>query len=747
MQPLCVDALARQAVAVALMQETSIEKQGGPEADIDLFKQTLQEITSDASTVLSRRRIAEETRYCLWDNQSPDGRKHKLANNGRDVFPFEGSSDHRVRLADTIINENVRLCMTALRGAELTVEPTEINDAEFAGRQKAVFNHLRRASKREIEDAFRLYCNYREGDGPGVGIMGVYWERKWELEQRDVTLEDLIGMFLAIGGIAEPTEQDLQRANDLFLNPNLEAEALQMMQAAFQIEAPEARTALRRLRRGEPATVQTPYMAKNGLCLKPLRLWEDVFFPANTQDIQKAKCIFTRELFTETELRTEAQARGWPKSFLDEALKHKGKSYLNFEDWADTRYRSTVSDANVRGMTDQNKDKFEIITAYAKAHDPKKKSGLSIVQRTVFHGSVKETAEHGPLGYWHGKYPFVVGTQERVTKNIIDSRGVAELTVTDQLVNKQQVDSTIDGSLLSAIPPIKMRTKRKDWKLTVGPMVKHYLDRGEDWEWADGPKVDQRSQTIIDRVEMAVDMYFGRRTENVAPEYGVEVRQDRADRFLTEAEEIYKMGLALAQQFMTQEEAERIAPGWKQPMSGGPESVRQNYDAFLTFDVKALDPEFVEKKLKAINDMLVPLDKFGMLDATSLLADAAKLIDPAMADRYVRSPQSASESEVEETMDDLTKILAGIQPTMPERGVNFEIRFKTRADQPANPAGLAQPPHQPATLPGPHAVSPAANHAGEKQDHRQKGRKPRIRRRCRSANGRDADGMMFFNHE
>lgn len=664
-------------------KENAIESQGGEKPDLDLFKQTLEDISADAASILSRRRIAEETRYCLWQGQSPDGRKRRHYNSHKDVFPFEGASDHRVRLADTIINENVRMCMGALRGADMGVRPQGVEDAEFAGRQKAVFAYLRQQKKREIEDAFRLFLNYREGDGPGCGVMGVYWEREWATEPREVALDDLVGVFFAIAGVAEPGEEDMERARELFLNPDLEEDAVQLVEQGFAVRREEARKALDPIRRGEAAELQVPYMAKNGLCLKPLRLWEDVFFPPNTENIQDSRCVFVRELLTERELRTRAQARGWPAKFTRGVLEHRGESWLNFDDWVDVRYRSTINDLNVRQMTDQNKDKFEVLTAYTKAYNPKSRHKLSSVFRTVFHGGVRKedaVAEHGPNGYWHGQYPFVVGTQERVTRNLLDSRGVGELVLTDQLVQKTQVDLTIDGSQLSKIPPIKIHTRKKDMNLKWGPLVQHHLDKGEDYDFAQGPEHDTRTPEILNEVQKGVDMYFGRRTGHVDPAYGVEVRQDKADRFLTEAEEIFRQGLALARQFMTQEEAERVAPGWKRPMdAGGAEGVRQAYDVYFTFDVKSTDPEFVEKKLKAFNEFLVPLDKYGLLDGAEMLKDAAKLIDPVMADRYVKTPQSASQAEVEETMDDLAKIMAGIQPSMPERGINHELRFKTLA--------------------------------------------------------------------
>ncbi len=662
------------------MEATRIELQGVARPDIDLFKQELETLQGDAAQVRFRRHVAEATRYCLWDGQSADGRKHKKDNGNKEVFPFEGSSDHRVRLADTIIGENVRLGMRVLRGADAEVSPAEVSDAEFAGRTKQVLKHLQRVYKREVEDALRLYLNYREGDGPGLGVMGVFWEREMATELRTVEPEALMELaLLASSGGGEPTAESLERAKDLLLNPNLEAEALALIVDAYGVDKVAARGALKKIRNGEAAELEVPYVHRDGPVLRPMRLWEDVFFPSNTTDIQKARCIFTRELLTEAELDARGAAREWPAEFLEKVKKHRGKSWLHWGSWEDYRYGRGPVEWRAGGVTDVLTDRYEIITAYAKAQDPKgKQKGLSGVYRTVFHGSVDEVAEHGPNGYWHGMYPFVVGTQERVSGCLMDSRGVGEIVVTDQLAKKRQVDLTIDASELTALPSIKLWTRRKDARLQLGPLKQHQMDRHDKWEWADGPKLDPRSQVILDRVEKDVDMYFGRMTEVVKPDYALMVQQDRADRILSEGESMWTQVLMLAQQYLPQAEAERIAPGWKQPLNaGGPEGVRKRYDIYLSFDVKSADSEFVEKKLKAFNEFLVPLDKYGLLDGTEMLRDAAKLIDPVMADKYVKSAQSASESEIEETMQTLSFILNGIQPSMPERGINHELRYRT----------------------------------------------------------------------
>ena len=72
----------------------------------------ISQAEADASYYYGRKVENFNTRFCLWAGQSEDGRKHQSAL-GRKPFPWDGAADSRIRLADTITNENVRLLKRA----------------------------------------------------------------------------------------------------------------------------------------------------------------------------------------------------------------------------------------------------------------------------------------------------------------------------------------------------------------------------------------------------------------------------------------------------------------------------------------------------------------------------------------------------------------------------------------------------------------------------------------------------------
>ena len=59
----------------------------------------------DEGQTVQTVRDAEDTRYMKWSGQSADGKKwSKNLSEGEQAFPFDGSSDTRIPLADQIIN-------------------------------------------------------------------------------------------------------------------------------------------------------------------------------------------------------------------------------------------------------------------------------------------------------------------------------------------------------------------------------------------------------------------------------------------------------------------------------------------------------------------------------------------------------------------------------------------------------------------------------------------------------------------
>ena len=69
---------------------------------------------------ISRINSNDDIRLARWEGQSDDGKKYsRNQRDGEGAFPFEGASDVRVRLVDSIINDLVMLLLNSWQLARI----------------------------------------------------------------------------------------------------------------------------------------------------------------------------------------------------------------------------------------------------------------------------------------------------------------------------------------------------------------------------------------------------------------------------------------------------------------------------------------------------------------------------------------------------------------------------------------------------------------------------------------------------
>ena len=155
----------------------------------------VQELAKEYSRSLnegySLERVTEldDVRFTRWASQSDDGKKHGVnMKEGAQAFPWDGASDTRIPLADSIINDMVDILSTASSRATLKVGGTEIKDSATA----SVANNLMRwqmdtklyhTLNRESE----LLAQY--GQQYGWSALFVGWEQKSALKPRQITMD------------------------------------------------------------------------------------------------------------------------------------------------------------------------------------------------------------------------------------------------------------------------------------------------------------------------------------------------------------------------------------------------------------------------------------------------------------------------------------------------------------------------------------------------------------------------------
>jgi hypothetical protein len=611
----------------------------------------LNQAEADASYYFGRKTDNFNTRFCLWAGQSEDGRKH-AASLGKKPFPWDNASDARIRLADCLINDTVRLLKRAFFSARMQVQPVESSDAIAKNLVETALNWMMKVHclddlRREVELALQFRETY------GLAVMGIFWRTTTRIEEKTLTLEEIQQVALQGDGGAAALV-------DAILDPLQEESAKSML----GILSPKlsSLSAVRSLREKGEVTYENPYIFESKpewVALEPL---EDILFPASTWSLQRSPWVARRELITEEELRERETTMGYDSEWVERAVKQKGMTH---------RINRNILRANVH-MTDQDRDLIEVYHVYKKIHE----DGATKVQCTVMHTGVTDLVAKDEISpYEHGNFPFVELPRERVSRNLLESRGIPELVATAQAEIKTQRDYRADRASIAILPPVRVPANRGKIELVFGPASQIPERRPGEFGWMEPPPFDKGTIEVETATRSDIDEYFGRASATVPPARTMLAQQDLVDGFLTDMKLAVGQTLQLMQQYLTDEQIQRItgAPAGNYQLSR--EEIQGSYDLIADFDVRDLDNEYLGKKLDYIAKVAIPLDVAGVIDRAGLVKFIMGAVDPVMGAQLVKDPGVASAQEAEDEQVQFTKIAAGAEPPMKEGG-NPQVRMQ-----------------------------------------------------------------------
>lgn len=642
------------------------------DSDRETVEKWVGELTTaatDGAWYSSRKLSNFATRMASWGGQSADGRKWSK-NYGKRIFPWEGASDARIRLADMVINHEVQLLTSAFFRSRIQMQPVESSDAlrKVAAEQVMkwmLFTHCADDLRREVELALNIRDNF------GMAIMGVFWRTTTRVAVRPVSLKSLaaeavqnqdVALDALVGAIMDPLQEAVA------------VEGLEGMVAGMGTVGN-----VRALRDGREIEWRDPYIFESRPEWTALEPWNDVIFPTNTYDIQRAPWVARRELVTCEELEERVLTEGYPEEFVELAEKKKGNSLWPV--WITTQVNKRDSI-----LSDENRDMIELWHVYSKEED--EKSGAMVVMHQVMHAEIKDMfAVDEVLDYEHGLYPFVELPRERVTRNLLESRGIPEVVESMQAEIKAQRDYRSDRASIAILPPMRVPANRGKLEILMGPAVQIPERRPNEFGWMQPPPFDQGTIEIERAVRRDVNEYFGIMGEGVDPNWVQLSQQSAVDRWLRDCRAIMGMTFQLMQQFMEPTEILRVTGGQEVPFSASREEIQGKFDLSVEFDVRDLDSEALGVKLDYIAKAVVPLDTQGVIDRAGLVKFVMGAIDPTLAAALVRDPGPAAAAEVADEQLAFTKIAAGAEPPLPGEGVNAELRAQTlQGTIQANPA-------------------------------------------------------------
>ena len=649
-------------------------------ARLTWLKDEFKRITTHAGwSVNDRRLLAEDTRFCRWPGQSIDGKKHSDADQGKPAFPFEGASDVRMRTADDIINEQIILLMAAVSRMQLQFTSPDPAKAKLGDQMAVLWEWAKRNQlRREWFFELRKLAQYRQGDSPAVGVLQVYWKEETSLQMVTVTAREALEKVLAAAQNdgAEVTPELEQQLWAAFSDPQQQELLVAILQTHWEdLANARAKEVAKDLLEKQEATFPYPVAREGRVAIKARRLMEDIFIPENTDTLQEARVIYVREWFTATKLREKANKGDYLPGFVEEVLKHEGEScWRHFTHW---HINGDWSNRIIERTWDKERHKgqYEVITAYFKASNA---HGIPGVYSVVYHHAVEKPGSKMELcDYKHGLYPFIETTREVLTGKLWDTRGIAELSMTEQQSLKMLHDSFLDHAQLSTVPPVKVPASRPKMALVIGPLKLIKENRPGEISFMNPPAYPETNDQAHTRIEKRIDRYFGRMSANNTPDLVRAYQQDLFDWFLLDIVEVINMALQLMQQYMSDQTLARVLGPAGLPIARSVEDIQGQFGIEMSFEAGMLNLDYVKAIAEMVTNYAMRWDKKSQIRSDELEQWFFSSLSPTLARRLLQPVQEANANEVEAAQKDFGKIKDGIEPERPTENVDFQTRLTT----------------------------------------------------------------------
>jgi hypothetical protein len=652
----------------------------------------LEELSADFRRCVDRRdgsywerqRVNYETRFCLWNNQSWDGRKWRRSD-GKRVFPWPGAADSRVMLVDHYIQVDAAMLMSAWTTQKILCKSTHPATGSMdAGKLTALLRWQIYDDIDEAEDEAELLANiYLER---GAAAVGVFWQREEQLARETVTMAQLQQAAAQVAPFVDQNPALLLQASlpQLIMDPERDADVAAAMQSllaggerAEGMTVDLLRRVIRDLRTSGVAHFPRPTVIRDRPTLRTFSWNEDVFVPPECVDPQRARSVFLREVLSETDLQERRRSLGYDPGWIDQVIEtQRGKMSMDPSERAATRARTWG-----RGAPD-DEQLFEVVTAFRRLYDADDIPGI---WTTVFSPGLARAerrkgrkdplvASHNLLDYSHGQYPINVFALERRSRLIDDSRGYGERAHTLQQQIKRQWDARIDRADVATLPPSHHPPGEEPdaW----GPGVQIPTLQADRFGYFDIPKADAGSDNVEQTVRRFADEYFGRRLEGSDAVDAQALRQNLLRGWLRGWKKAFTQVLQLDQQYLPDEVYARVVgsnqgPGIRITRA----EIQGQFNISLQFNVRALDTEYVKEVIAGLQQVL-QLDASGRVDRDEAVRAAMELLDPGFAERLLKPGEQAALEQIDDEKSVLAQILLGI-PVDVKGNEAFALRKQT----------------------------------------------------------------------
>jgi len=365
---------------------------------------------------------------------------------------------------------------------------------------------------------------------------------------------------------------------------------------------------------------------------------------------------------TKLQALERAATEGWSDTFLEQLIGKGGEDNGKRGMATFPVYRRNEDGQIVTAAPSYYQNLHEVI--YASVQQPNE-DGIPGRYYTVLHTDLDEAAHAlKQLDYDHGKWPAHVIQREVLTDRLIDSRGLVELSATDQGLLKLFFDTYGDNAQLNGAPPVVTYGRKSMGDLYIEPLIELPAKRDGDYKWMQPPAFPATVDKMIGHLWRMVNQYHGRSAEDV-PEDLVRIhREFDIYWWLVNVREILVLILQTCQQYMPDETIQRITDSIGNPILRSREEIQGQFDVYLAFDPNDFDPAHLETLAKTIKDLLLAMDKEQTIQTAPLIASLMWRLSPELAEESLRSVDKAKADEIKDEVQNYLMIRAGLQPPM-----------------------------------------------------------------------------------
>ena len=627
------------------------------------------QITDDR--LLANREEFEKAFDCVWPGQNTKG--VRMDTDDAQAWPFEGASDQRIRWGEKTYLDYLALILIAITSCQ--VEITCGGDAPGLEKARAlklllksVMQQLGAKGMAELQALFR----YMLCDTPAVGAIDVMWKKRLTMGVVELTVDALVEEYAAYAAANGEAETDAAIRFRLGVDGEDEQAAEEVrawLVGQRKISEEDVDDVMEALSEEGECETRSVVDENEGPEIKALRYGTDFCVPKVTDDFDYASPMFRGEWVTESQLRERIADQDWDPDWVEETLTHRG---IEFYTEIGTYPIEDVKDLVniVWCYTAETNDRGET-TRYV--------SVLSLAEGSAFGKRIVRTRR--------GKWNMAFFRREVKSGDILDGRGLAEISAAPQGAAKSIRDMAANNAIVGSLPPVKAKGSRLR-NVLIEPFAVINMGQSDDATFMQPPAFPAAADKQEEKIKKDLLEYVG-------VSDGETDVTDRKKAFVIWFLEQWREFLVLLLE-VTQDNASDAfvlrATETADVKGVKAQGVAGQFLITLKLDPTNLDNAKLIEKMNATSQFLQAMDRKGTVDTEPVVRQCFTMMFPELADKSFKSGDQLTQDDIADEQENFVKIKAGVMPQMnTDGGWNYAARIQFWQQlQQENPDAIAE---------------------------------------------------------